>query len=122
MTGILCAMAGSGGEPLVGQTSPVSVGATDAVSQSMTTNSTAASVVSGGVGPYTYSWSVTGISGMSGCTPTSASSATTAFNCTGVAGVDTGAATGLCVITDTSNGRTVTVSVAIAASFTGTPP
>jgi hypothetical protein len=28
----------------------------------------------------------------------------------------------LCVITDTSDSRTVTVSVAISASFTGTPP
>jgi len=122
MTGILCALAGSGGPPLVGQTSPTTVSAESALSQDMTTNSTTASVVSGGVGPYTYSWSVTGRTGMSGCTPTSASSATTAFSCTGVAGVDTGSATGLCVITDTSDSRTVTVSVAITASFTGTPP
>lgn len=122
MTGILCALAGSGGPPLVGQTSPSSVSGSNFVSQNVLTTFTTASVVSGGVGPYTYSWSVTGITGMTECTPNNASSATTAFNCTGVVGVNSGAATGRCVITDTSDSRTVTVSVAISASYTGTPP
>lgn len=108
--------------PLVGQASPSSVSAESAVSQNMTTGSTTASIVSGGTGPYTYAWSVSGVSGMSGCSPTNASTATTAFSCTEVAGENTGSATGLCVITDTSDSRTVTVSVTISASFTGTPP
>ena len=108
--------------PLVGQASPSSVSAESAVSQNMTTGSTTASIVSGGTGPYTYSWSVSGISGMGGCTATSASSATTSFSCTTVDGVGSGSATGSCLITDTSDSRTVTVSVTISASFTGTPP
>ena len=108
--------------PLVGQASPSSVSAESAVSQNMTTGSTTASIVSGGTGPYTYAWSVSGVSGMSSCSPTNASTATTAFSCTEVAGENTGSATGSCLITDTSDSRTVTVSVTISASFTGTPP
>jgi hypothetical protein len=123
MTGVMCVMLGARNiVPLVGQASPSTVSATSSVSQDMSTGSTTASIVSGGTGPYTYSWSVSGRSGMSGCSANSPSSASTVFNCTGVAGVDTGSATGSCLITDTSNGRTVTVSVAISASFTGTPP
>jgi hypothetical protein len=126
MSGIQMALLGAAASlpPLVGQTSPDSVSATDAVSQDMTTDNTTASIVSGGTGPYTYSWSVSGITNMGDCTATSPSSATTAFFCTGVAGegFSAGSATGSCLITDTSNGRTVTVETFIAAEFTGTPP
>lgn len=110
--------------PLVGQTSPSSVSATSSASQNMTTGSTTASIVSGGTGPYTYSWSVSDVVNMAGCTADSSSSASTTFSCTGVAGdgASAGTATGFCVITDTSDSRTVTVSVGITATFTGTPP
>lgn len=122
MTGVMCVMLGARNiTPLVGQTSPSTVSATSSVSQDMTTGSTTASIVSGGTGPYTYSWSVSSIVDMANCTATSASSASTTFSCTTVADADAGA-TGSCLITDTSNGRTVTVTVAISASFTGTPP
>jgi hypothetical protein len=112
----------TGAPPLVGQTSPTSVSAESALSQNMTTGSTTASIVSGGTGPYTYSWGRFSISGMIDCIPNNPSSASTTFYCEQVAGVGSGSATGSCLITDTSDGRSVLVFVAISASFTGTPP
>jgi hypothetical protein len=88
----------------------------------MVTGNVTVSIVSGGSGSYTYSWAVTGVSGMDTCSPTNSTSATTAFSCTGVQGVDSGAATGTCTVTDTGNSKVATISVGIGASFTGIPP
>jgi hypothetical protein len=123
MTGVMCVLAGtSGAPPLVLDVSASNASATSSISQSMVTGSVTVSIVSGGSGSYTYSWVVTGISGMSSCTPTNATSATTQFSCEGVQGVDSGGATGTCTVTDTGNGKTASISVGINASFTGIPP
>ena len=122
MTGVLCAVVGASAGGLIVAAFPTGASASSAISQTMTTSATTASVVAGGTGPYTYAWTVANVVGMAGCSATAPSAATTSFLCNTVEGVNSGSATATCLITDTADGRTGSVLVAISASFTGTPP
>lgn len=122
MTGVLCAVAGSTAGGLTLAVSPLGVSATSAVNQTMSTNSATVSVVAGGTGSYTYAWTVSNVVGMAGCSPTAPTAAISNFLCDTVEGVNSGSATGVCLVTDTGSGKTASIQLPIAASFTGTPP
>lgn len=82
------------------------------------TTSAVAATVTGGIGPFTYSWTVanqTGSRDVDVVTPTGSS---TAFRIIGSMSADEGTCDAVCTITDTGNGGATTVSNVCVVNIT----
>lgn len=87
----------------------------------VTSNVTTVSVVSGGSGSYTYSWTINGSPSTNGpFQATAASAATTAFTDADVLFGGAQVENWICTVTDTGNGKVATIGCTVTLTWTDT--
>lgn len=119
MSGIALLLASLAGAGFSATASPPSLSSGGVNTGAPFTSAPTTAIAAGGTGPYTYAWTLTTAPDVGSITINTPAVAGTTVTFDGFVELDTVEGTITCTVTDTSNGHTTTVDVAVRHHYLG---